>query len=96
MATEKTFWKPIGIKHDVTAAEASSGIVRILVPGTAPASGSPTDDFLFTTEIKTTANLVKTDFTQIYDVNSGTVYIEDGSDSLVAADKISVVGMYYT
>jgi len=96
MATNKTFWKPIGIKHDVTAAEAGSGVVRILVPGTAPASGSPTDDFIFTTQIKTTANLVKTDFGQLYDVNSGTIYIEDGVDALVEADVIEVIGMYYT
>lgn len=94
MATEKTFWRPIGIKHDVTAAEASSGVVLILVPGTAPSSA--TDDFLYTTEIKTSANVVKSDFIQMYDVNSGTVYIENGTDSLAENDVISIIGMYYT
>ncbi len=96
MATNKTHWKPIGIQHDVTAAEYSSGIVRLLVPGTAPATGSTTDDFMFTTQIKTSANLIKTDFNVMYDVNSGQVYIQDGTDSLATSDEITVIGMFYT
>ena len=94
MAKERTFWKPMGIHYTVNAAESGSGIARILVLGSVPTAA--TDEFVYTTEIKTTANLKKSLFTSNYNVNSGTVDITDGVDSLVAEDQISIIGMFYT
>ncbi len=94
MTTERTFWKPLGIHHTVLAAEASSGIARVLVLNSVP--GEATDEYVFVSQVKTSADLIKSDFTARYNVNSGTVDVVDGSDSLVTGDQISIVGMFYT
>jgi len=94
MATERSFWKPMGIHHTVNSGEAGSGMARVLILNSAPSAA--TDEFVFVTQVKTSADLIKSDFTANYNANSGVVDVTDGSDALAENDQISILGMFYT
>ena len=90
MADFTSFHRPKAVVHTVNSGEASSGVAGIVF-----IDKTNTDDLAYTLKVRTSANVLKTDFTTYYEPVSGIVYVKNGSSSLVTNDVCEVFGMFY-
>jgi len=90
MADYASYARPKMVSHTVNSGEAGSGVAGITF-----VSKTNTDDLAFTTRIRTSANVCKSDFISYYEKISGVVYVKNSTDTLVTGDIIEVFGMFY-
>lgn len=90
MADYETYWRPKTVIHTVNSGEVSSGVAGVVF-----INKNNTDELAYQINVKTSANVLKTDFKTFYEKVSGIVYVQNGSSSLVQGDIITLTGSFY-
>jgi len=101
MADYITYHRPKTVIHEVNAAEATSGVARVVF-----VDKTSTDELAYTYLVKqASTHMAKTDYITYYESNSGIVMVKNGvnagvttsgiADRLVSGDQITITGQFY-